>query len=139
MTNSRPRTRAVNSIDRHVGNRLRLRRTMLKLSQGRLAAAIGVSFQQVQKYEKGITRVSASRLQQIAKTLQIEVHFFFAGLPSGATSAAPSENFTQAQISEELATLDGLALVRAFSRIRDAKLRRSFVILAERIAEQTSR
>ena len=70
-----------NPIDKHVGNRVRMRRMMLRMSQEKLGDALGLTFQQVQKYEKGTNRIGASRLQQIAHTLQVPVSFFFEGAP----------------------------------------------------------
>jgi transcriptional regulator with XRE-family HTH domain len=124
-----------NLSDKYVGSRVRMRRMMLGLSQTTLADAIGLTFQQVQKYEKGTNRMGASRLQQIAHVLQVPVPFFFEGapdlsvLPKG-TAAAPSTTY----VSEFLATSDGLALTKAFMEIRNAKLRRRIVDLVEQIA-----
>src|SRR3954466_12148836 len=103
--------RSPNPIDRHVGSRVRMRRLMLRMSQMTLADAIGLTFQQVQKYEKGTNRMGASRLQQIAHVLQVSVPFFFEGAPSlqglpNGTEAAPSTTY----VAEFLATSDGLAL-----------------------------
>src|SRR6516162_10119944 len=115
-----------NPIDVHVGSRVRLRRTLLGMSQEKLGDAIGLTFQQVQKYEKGANRIGASRLQQIAHTLQVPVSFFFEGAPmEGAPldADAPSPSF----VSDFLASADGLALTKAFMQIKDSKLRRRIV------------
>ncbi len=80
-------TKLPNPIDIHVGKRIRMRRLMLRMSQEKLADALGVTFQQIQKYEKGANRVGASRLQQIASALRVEVSFFFEGLPSPSAYA----------------------------------------------------
>ena len=120
-------------IDRHVGSRVRMRRLMLGMSQTKLADGVGLTFQQVQKYEKGTNRMGASRLQQIAHVLQVPVPFFFEGAPSsGALSqgTAPSPGY----VYEFLATSNGVALTKAFMRINDAKLRRRIVELVEQIA-----
>jgi transcriptional regulator with XRE-family HTH domain len=120
-----------NPIDKHVGNRVRMRRMML-MSQEKLGDALGLTFQQVQKYEKGTNRIGASRLHHIADILQVPVEFFFEGAP-GQTKAkgdAPSP----AYVFEFLATSDGLALTKAFMQIKNAKLRRSIVNLVEEIA-----
>jgi transcriptional regulator with XRE-family HTH domain len=77
-----PRKKAPNPIDQHVGSRVRMRRLMLAMSQEKLGAALGLTFQQVQKYERGTNRIGASRLQQISQILQVPVAFFFEGLPS---------------------------------------------------------
>ena len=125
--------RAPNPIDIHVGKRLRMRRLMLDMSQETLADALGLTFQQVQKYEKGANRVGASRLQRLCEILQVPVGFFFEGLArndgkSGAQTAV------MAYVTDFTASSDGLALIRSFSKIRDAKLRRSIVELVERMA-----
>jgi len=107
-------TKAPNPVDKYVGSRVRMRRIMLGMSQEKLGEALGLTFQQVQKYEKGTNRVGASRLQQISEILQVPVSFLFEGGPSGVA--------------------EGLALTRAFTRISDAKLRRSIVEMVEQIA-----
>jgi transcriptional regulator with XRE-family HTH domain len=130
-------TKSPNPIDKYVGNRLRMRRIMLGMSQTNLADGLGLTFQQVQKYEKGTNRLSASKLQQCAGILQVPVEFFFEGAPSipGAPKPegpAPSVDY----VSDFLATTAGLALVKAFTQIKDAKLRRCIVDLVEGIADQ---
>jgi len=122
-------------VDTHVGRRVRMRRLMLGLSQTQLGDALGLSFQQVQKYEKGKNRISASRLQQIASIQQVPVTFFFEGAPhfpgqDEAPTGAPSPQF----VSDYLATSEGLQLTKAFMQIPDAKLRRSIVNLVEHLA-----
>ena len=126
--------KAPNPTDRHVGARVRMRRMMLGMSQEKLGDALGLTFQQVQKYEKGANRIGASRLQQIAHILQVPVSFFFEGAPNvpgqqTGTAEAPSP----AYVSDFLATSDGLALTKAFMRIKDPKLRRRIVDLVEQI------
>ena len=124
-----------NPIDKHVGSRVRMRRMMLSMSQEKLGDALGLTFQQVQKYEKGTNRIGASRLQAIANILQVPVSFFFegapheAGLPVGI-GAAPSP----AYVNDFLATSDGLSLTKSFMRIKSAKLRRRIVDMVEEIA-----
>ena len=121
-----------NPIDKHVGSRVRMRRLMLSISQTKLAEAFGLTFQQVQKYEKGTNRISASRLQQIANTLRVSPTFFFDGAPG--KRKADGNATSPAFVSEFLGTSDGLALTRAFTRLPSAKLRRSIVTLVEKIA-----
>jgi transcriptional regulator with XRE-family HTH domain len=118
--------------DLHVGKVVRMRRMMLGMSQTLLGDALGITFQQVQKYEKGANRISASRLQQIAGTLQVPVPFFFEGLPDGAGTSGASA--PPSYVSDFLATTDGLHLTKAFMQIQSAKLRRSIVNLVEAIA-----
>ena len=128
-------TKAPNPVDKYVGSRVRMRRIMLGMSQEKLGEALGLTFQQVQKYEKGTNRVGASRIQQISEILQVPVSFLFEGGPSGAVSADGfSDSASPAYISDFLATSEGLALTRAFTRISDAKLRRSIVDMVEHIA-----
>jgi transcriptional regulator with XRE-family HTH domain len=127
--------KAPNPVDRHVGSRVRMRRMMLSMSQEKLGDALGLTFQQVQKYEKGTNRIGASRLQQISQILQVPVSFFFEGAPNlhphpEGTEKAPSPAF----VSDFLATSEGLALTKAFIRIKEPKLRRSIVNLVEEIA-----
>ena len=113
-----------------------MRRMMLSMSQEKLGDALSLTFQQVQKYEKGTNRIGASRLQQIAHILQVPVSFFFEGAPhvgghhGGGMGEAPSP----AYVSDFLATSDGLSLTKAFMRIKNNKLRRRIVDLVEQIA-----
>jgi transcriptional regulator with XRE-family HTH domain len=130
--------KAPNPIDKHVGSRVRMRRMMLNMSQEKLGDALGLTFQQVQKYEKGTNRIGASRLQQIAHILQVPVEFFFEGAPSPPVSGngakdAPSASY----VSDFLATSEGLSLTKAFTRIKEPKLRRRIVDLVEEIAARS--
>jgi transcriptional regulator with XRE-family HTH domain len=128
-------TKAPNPVDKYVGSRVRMRRIMLGMSQEKLGEALGLTFQQVQKYEKGTNRVGASRIQQIAEILQVPVSFLFEGGPTGfAKTDGNSEAASPSYVSDFLATTEGLSLTRAFTRISDAKLRRSIVDLVEHIA-----
>jgi DNA-binding XRE family transcriptional regulator len=121
-----------NPIDKHVGSRLRMRRKMLGLSQGRLGEVLNITFQQVQKYEKGTNRISASRLQHISHILQVPVPFFFEGAPDQPKGAGGPG--TPIYVSEFLSSTHGLALVKAFTKIKETKLRRRVVQLVEEIA-----
>jgi len=134
--------KAPNPVDKHVGSRVRMRRMMLGMSQEKLGNALGLTFQQVQKYEKGTNRIGASRLQQISNTLQVPVSFFFEGAPNvqvGTRVEGMGEAPSPAYISDFLATSDGLALTKAFMRINDSKLRRRIVDLVEQIAGSEKR
>lgn len=113
-----------------------MRRIMLSMSQEKLGEALGLTFQQVQKYEKGTNRVGASRLQQISDILQVPISFLFEGNPGGTVADGLSEAPSPTYVSDFLATSEGLALTRAFMRINDGKLRRSIVDLVEQIAKQ---
>jgi len=126
--------KAPNPIDKHVGSRVRMRRMMLSMSQEKLGDALGLTFQQVQKYEKGTNRIGASRLQQIANILQVPVSFFFEGAPHTAHSSGLAEAPSPAYVSDFLATSDGLSLTKSFMRIKSGKLRRRIVDLVEQIA-----
>ena len=130
--------KAPNPIDRHVGSRVRMRRMMLGMSQEKLGDALDLTFQQVQKYEKGTNRIGASRLQSIAHILQVPVAFFFEGAPSGAVQLTPGgEAPSPAYVSDFLGSSEGLALTKAFMRIKDPKVRRRVVDLVEAIAGET--
>jgi transcriptional regulator with XRE-family HTH domain len=127
-------SKAPNPVDKHVGSRVRMRRLMVGMSQERLGDALGLTFQQIQKYEKGTNRIGASRIQQISEILQVPVSFLFEGAPAGSVnpdgiSDAPSP----AYVADFLATSEGLALIRAFTRIPGIKLRRAIVDLVELI------
>ena len=129
--------KAPNPIDKHVGSRVRMRRMMLGMSQEKLGDALGLTFQQVQKYEKGTNRIGASRLQQISQILQVSVAFFFEGahdVPMGGSQVGMNEAPSPSYVSDFLATSDGLALTKAFMRIDNSKLRRRIVDLVEQIA-----
>lgn len=121
-----------NPIDQHVGARIRMQRIVRGLSQGGLGKAVGVSFQQVQKYEKGRNRIGASRLQQIASVLKVRAEFFFDGASAEGTGYSGSAETKT--IERFISSRDGVALVKAFVNIRDAKTRRSIVALVEQIA-----
>ena len=132
--------KAPNPIDKHVGSRVRMRRMMLGMSQEKLGDALELTFQQVQKYEKGTNRIGASRLQQISNILQVPVAFFFEGAPhvEGSPPQSTEDVPSPAYVSDFLATSDGLSLTKAFMRIPDSKLRRRIVNLVEQIAGEES-
>ena len=121
-------TKAPNPVDKYVGSRVRMRRIMLGMSQEKLGEALGLTFQQVQKYEKGTNRVGASRLQQISEILQVPVSFLFDGGPSGAVNGnAFGEGASPAYVSDFLATSEGSgadARVHAHRRFQNAALDR---------------
>jgi transcriptional regulator with XRE-family HTH domain len=126
-----------NPIDEHVGNRVRMRRMVLGMSQEKLGDALELTFQQVQKYEKGANRIGAGRLQQISNILQVPVAFFFEEAPHIAGMPVPAgfeDALSPAYVSDFLATSDGLSLTKAFMRITNVKLRRCVVNLVEQIA-----
>lgn len=121
-----------NPVDRYVGSRVRMRRMMISMSQEKLGERLGITFQQVQKYEKGTNRIGASRLQQISSILGVPVSFFFEGAPDGGTGATGfGESGNPPFVSDFLATAEGLALSKAFMKVSDPKLRRRIVDLVE--------
>jgi transcriptional regulator with XRE-family HTH domain len=124
-------TKETKPVDQHVGSRVRMRRMMLGMSQEKLGDALGLTFQMIQKYEKGVNRISASKLQHISQILQVPVPFFFEGAPGGVDGTAESPSY----VNEFLATSDGLALAKSFMRIENSKLRRLIVHLVEDCAE----
>ncbi len=126
-------------IDRHVGSRVRMQRVLMKMSQEKLGDALGLTFQQVQKYEKGTNRIGASRLQQISKTLNVPPSFFFEGAPT--SSGEPQQGLQEESLQfivDFLATAEGLHLNRSFARIRDPKVRKRIVELVAALAEAES-
>ena len=129
-----PRKKAPNPIDKHVGSRVRMRRLMLAMSQEKLGAALGLTFQQVQKYEKGANRIGASRLQQMSDILQVPVEFFFEGAPNAPAPHDSGSALSVAQIDDFVSNSDGLRLIGAFMRIDNAALRRRIVMLVQEIA-----
>ena len=124
-----------NPVDKHVGARVRMRRMMLNMSQEKLGDALGLTFQQVQKYEKGTNRVGASRLQAISNILQVPVSFFFEGAPHLPGHSGMGEAPSPAYVSDFLATSDGLSLTKSFRKIKSSKMRRRIVSLVEQIAD----
>lgn len=123
-------------IDRHVGSRVRMRRVMLGMSQEKLGEALGLTFQQVQKYEKGTNRIGASRLQQISRTLDVPPAFFFEGAPTVEVRAPEepralgvAEEPAPSYLADFLSTAEGLHLNMAFARIQDPKVRKKIIDL----------
>ncbi|MCT8998244.1 helix-turn-helix domain-containing protein [Chelativorans intermedius] len=127
-----------NPIDVHVGSRIRLRRNMLGISQEKLGESLGITFQQIQKYEKGTNRVGASRLQAIASILNAPVSFFFEGAPGEDGAPAPGmAEEGAAFVTDFLNTSEGIQLNRAFVKISDPKVRRRVLELVKALAAET--
>lgn len=129
--------RSPNPVDLHVGSRIRMRRKILGVSQERLAESLSLTFQQVQKYERGTNRVSASKLYEIAGALQVQVSYFFEGLADPC--AGESENAaatTEPFIQEFLMTPEGLELAGLFPKITRARVRRRVLDLVRSMAEE---
>jgi transcriptional regulator with XRE-family HTH domain len=130
--------KAPSPVDRYVGSRVRMRRITVGMSQEKLGEALGVTFQQVQKYEKGANRISASRMQNISQVLGVSVAFFFEGAPRDENIgmalgfAEPAQSEYRIDI---LSTPEGVALAKAFTSIDDPKVRRRVVDLVATLVE----
>ena len=124
-------------IDHHVGRRVRERRTALGLSQDRLAESMGLTFQQLQKYERGLNRISASRLYELSKSLDVPVSFFFEGLENPVLTVA--EETSSSYSTEVIPSRDVFDLARTFNKIRDPKVRRRILDLVKSLAEEEER
>ncbi len=126
-----------NPIDKHVGSRVRMRRVLIGMSQERLGGALGLTFQQVQKYEKGTNRIGASRLQQIAGVLSVPPAFFFEDMPA-SDGAATGSGFAEEGagfVVDFLSTAEGLMLNKAFVRIKEARVRKKIIDLVTALAD----
>src|SRR3954470_4918603 len=133
MTAGSP-TKEPQDVDRHVGSRVRMQRMLVGMSQEKLGEACGITFQQIQKYEKGMKRMGASRLHQIARFLQVPVEFFYEGVPSGPDSGKPLADTSSRAMTDFLATSDGLELVKVFMAVKDAKVRRRIIDMTKAVA-----
>ena len=132
-------SRRANPVDVHVGSRVRLRRMLLGMSQEKLGEHLGLTFQQVQKYEKGINRIGASRLFDLSQVLGVPVQFFYEELAvSGAAGAGFGERPAENYAVEFLGSREGLELNKAFARITDSKVRRSIVDLVRAFAGEAA-
>ncbi len=121
--------------DKHVGSRVRMRRMQLGISQEKLGDAIGLTFQQVQKYEKGTNRISASRMQQISVILNVPITYFYEGAPGSGMSIVPNQKGdTPDYVTEFLALPDGLKMTKAFMQLKNSELRRGVLDLVEKMA-----
>ncbi|MBY5411670.1 helix-turn-helix transcriptional regulator [Rhizobium leguminosarum] len=132
--------KTANAIDSYVGARIRMRRQLLGMSQERLGEQIGVTFQQVQKYEKGINRIGASRLQRIAEVLQTSPSFFFEQENSEPLTLQGLDlSANMDPVAEFLRTKEGLVLNRAFLKIADSNIRETVIALVKAMALAESR
>src|SRR5579862_9171713 len=127
---SRGGGRSTTPVDAHIGQKLRARRIFLGLSQTELADSAGITFQQVQKYEKGVNRVGAGRLQQFSEALGVPLSYFFEGLPAaGKKQLAPQEGeLSENDVVSFLGTREGAALVRAFMAIKQKPIRQTAIV-----------
>lgn len=127
--------REANQIDAHVGSRVRLRRQLMKMSQEKLGDELGVTFQQVQKYERGANRIGASRLYSLANVLDVPINFFFEGL-TGVAAGGVAETEQSPIVYDFIQSSDGVALAEAFSRIKTPKVRRRVLELVRSLADE---
>jgi transcriptional regulator with XRE-family HTH domain len=121
--------RATTAVDAHVGQKMRARRMFLRMSQSEVADALGITFQQIQKYEMGLNRVGASRLQQISDVLGVSPFYFFEGAPTlGKKTPAPQEGeLSEGAILSFLGTREGAALVRGFLAVKEKPIRQGLI------------
>jgi transcriptional regulator with XRE-family HTH domain len=135
-----------NPVDVHVGTRVRLRRTLLGMSQEKLGEAIGLTFQQVQKYERGANRVGASRLFDLSRVLDVPVAFFFEDIPEDVSKQSPrlmiaglAEEPADAPEADPMTKRETLELVRAYYRITDPQVRKRVFELAKVLAKASDK
>jgi transcriptional regulator with XRE-family HTH domain len=129
-------TKSPNPMDRHVGRRLRMRRMLIGMSQEKLGEALGITFQQIQKYEKGTNRISASRLDRAARVLGVAVGYFYEGAQASDDTGfaeAPGASYTP-----DALTAEGLHLLKAFAGIKDARVRRRIVDLVRALGRDNA-
>jgi len=137
--------RSPNPVDVHVGARIRLRRKILKMSQEKLGDRLGVTFQQVQKYERGANRVGASRLWKMAEVLDVPISFFYDGLSDNMTQTAGSPSLEAAEpdqspiVYEFINSTDGINLAKAVLKIKSKAVRRQILELARSLGESEER
>jgi transcriptional regulator with XRE-family HTH domain len=127
----RPMQKLANDTDRHIGKQIRERRIAIGMSQEKLGEALGLTFQQVQKYERGVNRIGAGRLQDIARILAVDVTYFFDGLPDRTGSKDPADHAFRIVTS----TLQGVKLIKLFASVEDSNIQRSIVDLVEAVLE----
>ena len=132
------RHRHPDPIDVHVGGRLRTLRIMMGFSQEKLGDHLGITFQQIQKYESGKNRISASRLLEATRLLKVPVGYFFEDAPDDASAATGGSTNETSAVIDFPATTEGVRLNKAFDRVRDAKLRRNIVALVRALAGDNS-
>lgn len=130
--------RSANPVDTHVGARLRMRRLILKLSQEKLGDMLGITFQQVQKYERGANRVSASRLWKLSQLLDVPVSFFFEGLAGGVHNDSFGEGEQSEIVYDFIKSPEGLELARTVAQIKNPVIRKQILDLAKSLAAHQS-
>jgi transcriptional regulator with XRE-family HTH domain len=127
-----------NPVDVHVGSRVRLRRTLMGMSQEKLADALGLTFQQVQKYERGANRIGASRLHQLSRILEVPVSFFFEEMGANPPAAAHPTDDSVGMEHDPMTKRETLELVRAYYRITDEKVRKRIFEMVKAVAAASS-
>jgi transcriptional regulator with XRE-family HTH domain len=132
-------TRSATDIDAHVGARIRLRRMLIGLSQERLGDALGVTFQQIQKYERGANRISASKLYEVSRVLGVPVSHFLDGLTVEGGHGGKAAPDTSGHIMDFVRSPEGLALNRAFAAIEDPRTKRAVLDLVRSMADSGQR
>lgn len=133
----RSNSRRANPVDKHVGERVRMRRMLLGMSQEKLGEHLGLTFQQVQKYEKGVNRIGASRLFDLAQVLGVPIQFFYENMPtavSGLQASGMAEKSAEPYVADFLSSRDSVELNKAFARVTDPRIRRSIVDMVRSIA-----
>lgn len=129
-------SKSPDAVDRFIGARVRMRRILVGMSQEKLGEALGITFQQIQKYEKGTNRISVSRLHQIASVLGAPISMFYEGAPEGGEGTPGLREGRAARYETDfLASPEGVQLMRAFLRIRSSRVRRKLIELAAAFAE----
>ena len=128
--------KSTGSIDLEIGSRVRMRRISIGMSQEKLGDMLGLTFQQVQKYEKGMNRISVARLVEIAKILGVDIEFFFDGLKGGKVGPGFADSGAPPYVADVMSTPEGLQLVRHFTGIKNSKVRKSIVQLVASVASQ---
>ena len=124
-----------NPIDAQVGNRVRLRRMLVGMSQEKLGETLGLTFQQVQKYEKGVNRIGAGRLYRIAQILEVPINYFYEDVAEKGEASPGQGDRTTAPVMEFLAKGEGLQLALAFMRIKESKVRKRVIDLIKSLAD----
>ena len=135
MTNKHA-PRSANPVDVHVGSRVRMRRQIMKMSQEKLGDQLGVTFQQVQKYERGANRVGASRLWRLSQVLDVPISFFFEGLTNEIEAGEFADGDQMPIVYDFINSSDGVALAKAVSQIKSKAVRRQILELARSLAKE---
>src|SRR5579871_309796 len=127
-----------NPVDVQVGNRVRIRRMLIGMSQERLGDLLGLTFQQVQKYEKGVNRIGAGRLFEVARILNVPIDFFYEGLNSVSQPGLGEPDVTAPPVMEFVSSGEGLQLSLAFMKIKDSKVRKRVLDLVKSLSQEES-